>query len=165
MKKIKVADSFIIKKPLNGNPTYNEMVDDYAQNLLKWGANSKRVGTDIVSEFADNIPFDIIDFIFIASTLLGEVEGYRAIIKITVAQLDELTPEYLLNRGSEDDGFKTWREWVGGNYTITEHEGFAYFCTQAGGRDLDNDEMCSLFYDENYDVIDIKDFNALRSEV
>lgn len=170
MKKIKVADSFVIKKPLNGNPQYNEMVDDYAQNLLKWGAESKRVGVDIVSEFEDNIPFDIIDFIFVSSTLMGEVDGYRAIIKITVVELDEPTPNYLPNRiikNYDDEGvelpdtFKTWREWIGSNYTITELDGFAYFCTQAGGRDLNNDEMCALFYDESYDIVDVKDFNEL----
>ena len=87
MKKITIEDDLVIKKPVNGNPRFSQVADDYALNLLKWGAKSKRVGTTIETLVEDNIPFDIDDFKYVVNPnpalgLVGQVEGYRAMIKI-----------------------------------------------------------------------------------
>lgn len=96
----------------------------------------------------------------------SNIKGFRCIIKLPETQLDDITPDFLPNRVIKNwddtdpenpielpDTYKTWREWIGKNYTITEIDGYAYFNTQAGGRDLTFDELCMLL-DDNILLVD-----------
>lgn len=173
MKTIRIHEDFITHKPVGGNPLYNADVAAYAQNLHNWGCKSKRVGNMIESSLPTNIPFDIADFTLIVKTLGGSVEGYRAIIKLPVSNLDDITPTYLPNRTVKNwdntdpenpvalsDTFKTWREWRGvrnsysglESYPLYVVEDFVYIHTQASGKDLSNSQLLSLI--DDFEVVD-----------
>lgn len=165
MKTITVAEKYITYSPVNGNPSFDQTAYNYASNLLNWGCSRVRIGEDICVEITNNIPFDSQDFLYTTQVLLGSVTGYRGILGVKTLSMDDITPDFLPNRvienwdESEDpirlpDTYKTWNEWVGRNYTKTQIGEYTYFCSNAGGIDLTNEQLLEAIFDANIEFSD-----------
>ena len=88
---------------------------------------------------------------------ISTVRGFRGYLRITEAQLSEVTPDYMPDRTIHHwdntdpenpiplpDTYKTWDEWVGENFTKTLYQGNVYFPANAYG--LGRDDLSEFTY-------------------
>lgn len=98
------------------------------------------------------------------SSIGGTVLGYKSRSYIKVDNLDAEVPNFMPNcmhyNYDEETGekiserLKTWLEWVGKNYTISEIDGYYYFLNYSGdGKNLNNSTIIKLF-DGGIELVD-----------
>lgn len=136
------------------NPDCSQMASAYKEDLIAQGIIPRDNGDTLLCEIPSTISFLIRDFLFVLS-LNGGIKYYTPWIQIRSDLLSDTVPVGVSN--SEIDGRqKTWTEWIQPNYTILEHNGFAYFLSCAGtGNSLSDVELMLLWSTDGIDLVDV----------
>ena len=165
---IKLPSKYILKKPMIGNPDYNESLDEYTANVLKYGVlpitKNGITTVDLVNDAEKDFDIDHVKMLRVIEGIT--ITGFKTLSYFKIADLNDSIPDYLPNcmtnivydeQGEvlEDARLKTWKEWIKPNYTISNIEGFNYFLNYCNtGASLPLDIIIRLL-DDGFDLVDL----------
>ncbi len=143
---IKVPSKYLKKAPMSGNSEYLPELAEYVNNMYLYGITPKTLNGITTAELVDDAETDFdIDHVMMLHDIPGtSIEGFQAKAYFSVVDLDVEVPNSLPNRMTSPEydetgeniispaRGKTWREWIGKNYTCELLEGKYYFLNYAG---------------------------------
>ena len=174
---ITIAEKYCIEMPDNDG---NEINPDIDNRLVKYANNMTRRGWKRWSDsdllFAEAKTLNIHEFLMLMIGNNGSkydgaiVQYYAPFVKIPIVHIYNITPVGLPNRSvkaklDNNDVVitaayeKTWKQWVGNSYSITEINGDAYFLSNSGNfgsKSLTDDELMIIYNTPNCTLTDKK---------
>ncbi|NHJ84884.1 MAG: hypothetical protein FK734_05450 [Asgard group archaeon] len=170
---VTIDEKYVIKYPVSGTTSYDEMVAAYRDNLLTWGILPKRVlrgdgGANLKADLnGNNIPFELTHFLMVMGLDNGNVENYNPYIKVSEADIDNEVPLGLLNRIDisydytdpenpvEIQTVRTWRTWRDDNHPLSEPiDGYYYFQSNTFFNYLTSFELMIIYNNLDAELVD-----------